>query len=95
MRTEQQGWSNMGEVCNASSLILGNQYQLNDWGKNIMTRSELINRLIFNTNDSRSFILHELKSTSFYTKSQSLSLKEEKRKTNEMEQIKKEDFCIS
>lgn len=60
-----------------------------------MTRSELINRLIFNTNDSRSFILHELKSTYFYTKSQSLGLKEEKRKTNEMEQIKKEDFCIS
>lgn len=60
-----------------------------------MTRSELINRLIFNTNDSRSFILHKLKSTSFYTKSQSPSLKEEKRKTNEMEQIKKEDFCIS
>lgn len=28
MRTEQQGWSNMGEVYNASLLILGNQYQL-------------------------------------------------------------------
>lgn len=40
-------------------------------------------------------LIHLFSTSSFYTKSQSLGLKKEKRKTNEMEQIKKEDFCIS